>query len=121
MNQARREIARRYVEGINNVYVEVPEIEDDSHVAHLFMIKAEERDDLRQSLLKEAIHTEVHYPLLDYHQPSFPARDRSTDPLPVSEALVNSILSLPCFWGLTWAEQESVIQSVNKWRPGEAR
>jgi len=36
-------------------------------------------------------------------------------PLPVTESLASQILTLPCFPGLTDAEVEYVVKSVNSW------
>jgi dTDP-4-amino-4,6-dideoxygalactose transaminase len=56
------------------------------------------------------IATDIHYPVPDYQQVAYPAADTVT--LPVTEHACRTVVSLPCFPGLSAADVERVIDAV---------
>lgn len=111
-NQRRREIANRYAAGlasnrIHNIGPVGPE-----HVAHLYVVRCDDRDALRAHLQAAGVQTEVHYPLCDHRQPCHGGRFDNVS-LPVTEADANRVLTLPCFPELTDAEVDTVIAACN--------
>ncbi len=66
-NRKRREIAKEYGRRLEGM-VETP-IETNGHVYHLYVIRAKERDRIRECLKKKGIGTGIHYPLPVYRQP----------------------------------------------------
>lgn len=109
---ARRAVAAAYDRG----FAGVPELRTPSalpgatHVYHLYTLRAQRRDELVAHLRAAGIGCGVYYPLPLHRQPCF-ARFAPA-PCPVADALAASVVSLPCFPGLTPAEQERVIAAV---------
>jgi dTDP-3-amino-2,3,6-trideoxy-4-keto-D-glucose/dTDP-3-amino-3,4,6-trideoxy-alpha-D-glucose/dTDP-2,6-dideoxy-D-kanosamine transaminase len=111
-NSHRRDIARRYTSEISHPGVKCPTGFGDDHVAHLYVIRCENRDGLRRHLESAGIATEIHYPIPDHHQPAF---HFSSTSLPVTERLADEVLTLPCFPEMTDDEITGVIRAVNAW------
>src|SRR5262249_17400331 len=113
-NARRREIATRYSRRLQNSRIKVPQIRGSDYVAHLYVVVCEDRDSLRSHLAAGGIATEVHFPVPDHRQAVL-AGDKQWPPLPVSEWLSESVLTLPCFPELTDEEVDFVITRVNEW------
>ena len=111
-NSRRRDIARRYTNEISHPRVKCPTGFGDDHVAHLYVIRCENRAALRRHLESEGIVTDIHYPIPDHHQPAF---DFNSTGLPVTERLADEVLTLPCFPEITEDEIIRVIRAVNAW------
>lgn len=115
-NARRSYIARRYSAEIRHPFVRVPAIENDRHVAHLYVVRCKERDALREHLRRDEIAAEIHYPVPDHLQPVLADRYRDAR-LPVAERLAREVLTLPCFPEMTDGEVDRVVASCNGWRP----
>ena len=113
-NQRRREIARRYSRGIVHPRIRTPAADNEDYVAHLYVVRCDERDALRQHLTERDIGTDVHYPISDHRQRVFEGRYDGLR-LPVTEALARTVLSLPCFPELRDDEIDAVIAACNEW------
>lgn len=113
-NRVRRQIARRYLSGMYNPAVRLPDGSTcDEDAWHLFVVRVRDRDSFRAFLLEKNIQTAVHYPVAPHHQQAFPEwRELS---LPVTEQLHREVVSLPLFPGLTDEEQQRVIDAVNQY------
>ena len=109
-NRQRREVARRYSDGLAGLPLMLPPWPDDADVVHLFVVRTDRRDALADFLQGRGIQTAVHYPIPDYHQPAYATA--GTPDLPVTEAAASSVLSLPCYPGLTATQQELVMEGV---------
>lgn len=114
-NTRRREIAGRYVRGIQNSAVKVPHNVADDYVAHLFVVTTANRGALQVHLHHAGIATDIHYPICDHQQPTMRALGYDIS-LPVSEEMSCEVLSLPCFPDLRDDEVDAVISAVNSWR-----
>jgi dTDP-4-amino-4,6-dideoxygalactose transaminase len=94
-NQARRAVARRYREKLNQKNITLPaEHGRGTHVYHQFTIRASGRDALREALARESIAASVFYPIPLHRQPAYEAANRALS-LPVSEKISSEVLSLP--------------------------
>lgn len=87
----RRELARQYRAGLGGLSIELPP-ETPGAVYHQFAIAVDRRDDLRQSLAKVGIGSDVHYPRGVHQEPRF---SRNAPHLPATQQLVERLLSLP--------------------------
>lgn len=117
-NDARRAIARRFTEGIDNPLVETPAPHPDSeHVYHLYVVRTPHRDALRAWLSSRGIETQIHYPVPIHEQEAYRDLSRGVS-LPVTERLSREIVSLPIWSELRDDEIEWVIRSVNEFRVG---
>lgn len=114
-NSRRKDIARRYMDGIKNPMVKLPEVKDpESHVFHIFPIMTERRDELQKYLSDHGVQTLIHYPIPPHKQECYKEwNDRS---YPVTEKIHACELSLPISPVHTDAEIDEVIRLINNWR-----
>jgi dTDP-4-amino-4,6-dideoxygalactose transaminase len=111
-NERRREIARRYAGALAPETGRLVAREGGDYVAHLAVVLAEEREDLRARLDTAGIGTDIHYPVADHHQPAWRG-DYPDLSLPVTERAVASVLSVPCFPELTDEEVDRVCEVLH--------
>ena len=112
-NARRREIANRYSAGIKTDRLVPPPACGAEHVAHLYVVRCEQREEARAHLAQMGVQTDVHYPTPDYRQPCLQGK-ADASPLPHTEADARSVMTLPCFPELTDAEVDAVIAACNR-------
>jgi dTDP-4-amino-4,6-dideoxygalactose transaminase len=112
-NERRRAIVRAYRGALDGNRLTFT-LRDDSpaYVGHLCVVRAADRDRLRESLSRHGIGSDLHYPTPDYRQPAVVATLGDGKALPETEAATREILTLPCFPELTDAEVEAVIGAL---------
>lgn len=115
-NRARRQIAGRYFDGICNPHIITQRRDGESDVVHLYVVRTPHRAQLAAHLLAAEVQTDVHYPLPDHRQAIFADRFAAVR-LPVTEALADEVLSLPCHPALSEEEIAHVIDACNRFRP----
>ena len=113
-NARRRDIANRYSNEIRNAKIIVPPASGEDFVAHLYVVRTDDRTGLQKHLATANITSEVHYPTADYRQPLFGDRFGALA-LPVTEASCATVVTLPCFPELTDDEVTRVIEACNQW------
>lgn len=113
-NEKRRNIAARYAEKITHGEINTPAINGKDNVAHLYVIRCKQRDALKKHLQDNGIATDVHYPILDCHQPVVSTAYKGIA-LPVSEKARDEILTLPCYPELTFDEVDIIADCINRW------
>ena len=99
-NQKRRALARWYKELLNDIEdLILPSVfpSKSRSVFHLYVIRTERRDKLKEYLLDKGISTGVHYPLPLHLQPAFRYLGYRKGDFPVAERCAARILSLPLF------------------------
>ncbi len=87
------------------------------HVYHLFVVRCEARDALRQHLAERGVATGIHYPVPIHRTAAYADLGRGPGSLPVSEGLAQRICSLPIFPGMSAAELEQVVEAVAAFPP----
>lgn len=115
-NSRRRAIAQEFNAKINHPAITLPMHNDESYVAHLYVVRSALRDNLREHLRKSEIAADIHYPIPDYQQPLFQNQFESVL-LPNTNRLCSEILTLPCYPEMSNEQVELVIKSVNTWQP----
>lgn len=110
-NQARRSIVARYIEAARGTELRFHSTPTDDYVAHLAVATHPRRDQFRLQLEQAGIATAIHYPVLDCHQHGFPMQLPLCQ-LPRSAAASNTILTLPCFPGMTESEIQQVTAAI---------
>jgi dTDP-3-amino-2,3,6-trideoxy-4-keto-D-glucose/dTDP-3-amino-3,4,6-trideoxy-alpha-D-glucose/dTDP-2,6-dideoxy-D-kanosamine transaminase len=75
------------------------------YVAHLAVLRSDDREDVRRRFLEAGVQTEVHYPIPDHRQAVAGASDVV---LPVTELAAESVLSIPLFPELADDEVERI-------------
>jgi aminotransferase EvaB len=112
-NDDRRALARRYSIEIRHPRIECPQDFGTDNVAHLFVVRCEDRDGLRRHLEAHEVASDIHYPIPDHRQPAYSASDAGE--LPETERLAKEILTIPCFPEMEEEEISRVIKAVNSW------
>ncbi|MEA3557806.1 MAG: DegT/DnrJ/EryC1/StrS family aminotransferase [Candidatus Thermoplasmatota archaeon] len=114
--ERRREIAKRYsreLEGIDDL--ELPAQKNwAKHVYYLYVARSQRRDELREHLNGLGVSTGVHYQVPTHKMPYI----ENAPVLPVTERIVDEILSLPMHPLLTEEEQTAVIEGVRSFSGG---
>ena len=82
------------------------------HVYHLYTIKTNYRDKLKEFLLSKGIQTKINYPSILPLLPAYEYLGAKKTDFPVSFAYQKQILSLPLYPELSKKEQDYVIESV---------
>ncbi len=113
-NLKRKEIARYYLSGIKNPKISLPAYNGSmNHVFHLFVIRAENRDELQRYLSENGIHTMIHYPVAPHKQKALkPFNDLS---FPITEKIHNEVLSLPISPVMTFEEASFITKILNQY------
>jgi len=113
-NDKRRAIAKRYLSEIKNEKIILPFWDfSENHVFHLFVIRTENRDSLKQYLTQNNIQTVIHYPIPPHKQKAF--SDWNNMSFPITEKIHNEVLSLPMSPVLTESEVGLIIEILNKY------
>lgn len=111
-NAIRKEIAQYYIENITSKNVILPTIPDfKQHALHLFVIRCDERDKLKNYLNKNGVETIIHYPIPIHKQLAY--IELSNLNLPTTELLSHSVLSLPLNGTLTKEQLLKIVSLIN--------
>jgi dTDP-4-amino-4,6-dideoxygalactose transaminase len=111
-NRTRREAAAQYTEAFAGSEITTPtEIAGQHHVYHLYVIQADNRDQLREQLTSAGIESGLHYPIPLHLQEAYRFLNHRRGDFPVSEGVANRILSLPMYPGIS---AESVMQVASE-------
>lgn len=112
--EQRREIALRYNKELAP-FVIVPESDEDIyHVHQTYVVRAQRRNELQKYLNERDISASVHYPTPIHMQEAAQELPYSEESFPVTNKIVNEILSLPLFPGMTTEQQDHVINSIKE-------
>lgn len=108
LNAVRKDIVSRYA-ATQFKALEVFNIDGPNFVAHMAIVKTKHRDLLKDFLLANNIGCDVHYPILDYKQPSNYLEEVFCE---TAERVVTEILSIPCHPAMTDDEISYVISKL---------
>ena len=111
----RRQIAKAYLEGIDNSHITLPNQPSESHVWHVFVIRCEQRDELQRYLAEQEIQTLIHYPIPPHKQQAY--KDWNNQSYPISEQIHKEVLSLPMGPTLSMQDVDKIIDVINKFKP----
>lgn len=110
----RREIASRYLNGIKQADVRMPEQPSyGQSVFHQFTITHPRRDALREFLSKHEVGTDLIYPVPLHLQKAYASLGYKPGSLPVAEKICSECVSLPIFPELTDEQVDYVIKTIN--------
>lgn len=112
-NGARRRVAAAYAQLLHGLPITTPYLPTDvEHVYHLYVIRAQNRDDLQRFLTKRGIATGLHYPTPIHLQPAYAELGYGPTDFPVTEALSQEILSLPIYSELSDDAVQYIVESI---------
>jgi dTDP-4-amino-4,6-dideoxygalactose transaminase len=116
-NAMRIKIAQRYNAAFTDLPVTLPAARPDtSHVYHLYVLGCDERDGLKKHLADRGILAGIHYPVPAHRHGGYESRVLIPEKgLPITDGLVNRILTLPLYPELTSSQIEQVIGAVRSY------
>ena len=113
-NQRRKQIAKAYLECINNPHITLIKDNDRDNVYHIFPILSPSRDRLQQYLKDNGIETMIHYPIPPHQQEAY--KEWNEQHYPITEFIHQQELSLPCNPTMTDEEVYQIIDSINMYQ-----
>lgn len=114
-NQLRREHAALYKQLLADLPVMAPEeLPGNHHIYHMYVIRAPRRDELQAWLKEHGIGTGIHYPVPIHLQNSMSHAGGKIGDLPVTEEVVEQILSLPMYPELSDEAIHTVVDSIRE-------
>jgi dTDP-4-amino-4,6-dideoxygalactose transaminase len=113
-NQARKKNGARYTAAFTGHPEVCPPAVDpaNDHIFHQYTIRVPQRNELQAHLKAKGIGNAIYYPLALHLQPCFAHLGYQPGSLPVAEAAMDSVLSLPVYPELTEQQQDMVINAV---------
>ena len=111
-NQRRRELAERYDAALAGCPGIRPLARVPGSVAHLYVVRAKRRDQLRLHLAARGIASGVHYPRPLHLHPAFRDAGLRRGDLPHAERAAREIISLPLHAYLSDADLDEVVSTV---------
>ena len=117
LNQERVVLADRYTKGITNEYIVKPEIRNGANsIFHQYVIRCKDRSNLQKYLEEQGIQTQNHYPVPPHLAECYERLGHKRGDYPITEQYANEVLSLPIYTGMTWEEQDYVIEKLNTFK-----
>lgn len=113
-NQRRKQIAKAYLEGINNPHITLIKDNDRDNVYHIFPILSPSRNRLQNYLKDNGIETMIHYPIPPHQQEAY--KEWNEQHYPITEFIHQQELSLPCNPTMTDEEVYQIIDSINMYQ-----
>lgn len=111
-NEKRRSVAKRYLAGITNSSIILPQVKEwDRNVFYVFPIRCERRDELQRYLREHGVETLIHYPIPPHKQEAY--KEWNTQSYPITEQIHREILSLPISQVMGDEEISTVIEVAN--------
>ena len=96
-NARRREIAKKYIDGINNHFVVLPKVlNQDSHVWHVFVVRPDNRETFIRHLQNCGIEYNIHYPTPPHQQKAY--QEWRYESFPVTEKIHRKNNYSKCFY-----------------------
>ncbi len=113
INSHKRMLASLYNSNLKDDFIK-PVVEDDYFdVYHIYTIRHEERDRLREYLLRNEIMTEIHYPVPPHRQKALEGH-LDNQHFPISEKIHDTTISLPIAYFHGENDMYKVIEILNK-------
>lgn len=109
----KRRLAKVYLENLSNEFIKPIVSDDFFDVYHIFNIRHNKRDELKEYLIKNNINTEVHYPISPNNQKSMKAYIEGS--YLISEEIHATTLSLPISYFHTQEDILEVCRVMNRW------
>jgi dTDP-4-amino-4,6-dideoxygalactose transaminase len=110
-NQRRKEVAKTYDVGLQPAMLILPTVPKGiDPVWHLYVIRSNRRDQLRQHLESRGVTTVIHYPIPPHKQACY--QSFADSDLPIATKLANEVLSLPMSSTLDGGAIQYVIEQV---------
>jgi len=110
--QHKKKLAEVYFENLNNNFI-LPKVEHHkSDTFYIFNVRHENRNKLREYLLKNNIKTDIHYPIPPFKQNAL--KPYFNESYPISEEIHKTTISLPISFAHTKDNINKVTKILNK-------
>jgi dTDP-4-amino-4,6-dideoxygalactose transaminase len=116
--ERRRQLADLYIDALAGLPIRLPEVRNQDHVWHLFVIRTPEREALRAHMQTGSVECGLHYPLPLHRQPCLAHLTGDRLSFPNADRWANECLSLPLFYGMTDAQVARVAGKVREFFDG---
>jgi dTDP-4-amino-4,6-dideoxygalactose transaminase len=113
INRHKRMLAKIYMNGLKEDFIKPAVHPDYIDVYHIFNIRHERRDQLREYFLQHGVKTDIHYPVAPHAQRAMQDIFQGAR-FPISEEIHRTTLSLPISFFHTEHDIEQVIDIANK-------
>jgi len=111
--ERRRHVAAWYAAALDPDTVRLPKARPGCrHVYHVYVVRADDRDRLRDVLGRQGIQTGIHYPIPIHLQPAHADLGHHAGDFPVAEQVAREVLSLPIFPEMTRDQVQTVAAAV---------
>ena len=113
-NDDRRRLGAALRAGLAGTAVELPApaFEGADHVYHLFIVRSDDREALREHLQQRDVSTAVHYPFAIHRTGAYAGLELGPGSLPVAERLSEQICTLPLFPTMSDDEVAHIVAAV---------
>ena len=113
LNQERISLAKIYDDNLGSILnLKIPYKDPNCvHVYHLYVIRTNKRDDLKDYLMKNGIQTLIHYPIPPHLQLAYKNLGFKKGDFPIAEDISETSLSLPLYPGL---KKKDILYICNK-------
>lgn len=120
--RARREKAKNYSQLLHEISEVTGPIEKNyaKHVYHLYVVRSNKRDALREWLHLKGVSTQIHYPIAIHLQKAYEHLALKEGDYPRTEQCAKEALSLPMFPELTLQEIEYIHQNIKSFHTQKA-
>ena len=113
-NARRRKLAQFYTEHLRAPGVTLPYVADQvEHAWHLYVIRLNQRAELKTYLQLQGIETLIHYPIPPHMQAAYLGTGICLTQTFLATQLAREVLSLPMGPHLTQTQAEQVVRSIN--------
>lgn len=112
--EKRIQVAGWYLENLKGIeQLTLPKIRENSkHSFHLFVVRAEQREELVKYLNEFGVDTAIHYPVPLPFMPAYSYLGHTLEDFPVSNKYQGSILSLPIYPELSEEQVKYVCEKI---------
>ncbi len=113
-NRKRSVLAARYCAGLKNLrdLTLIPERRGFTHAHHLYVIRTDRRDALRDHLAKNGIGTNIHYPVPIHRQAAYRNLLPKAPLMPVTDRESRRLISLPMYPEMRLREVDRVCSVI---------
>jgi dTDP-4-amino-4,6-dideoxygalactose transaminase len=114
-NERRRIYAKRYSEMLSGTGIGIPfELPDVKHVYHLYVVRHPQRDIFIEAMQQNKIGVGIHYPIPLHLQPAYKFLGYRDGIFPHAEKASREVFSLPLFPTIEHAQQDFVVDTIQK-------
>lgn len=111
------EIANTYLTGIKNDAIGLPYVSENvKHVWHQFVVRSQNRLELKKYLYQQNIETLIHYPIPPHLQLAYKFLNIDPRKFLITKKIADEVLSLPIDWLMKRESLEYVMEKLNTWK-----